>query len=186
MTDEQILALILKGGHGNHDQAFNAIYENWAQPMLAFFLSRGCTQQDADDVFQDTVVKVWKHAHQFNGEGTARSWVWSIARNTLNDHFRRAQKHPITDTLNGDPDDPVITAPDSVEHPDDCVEAGLQLFSQIDPDRAYALELWSAGIDLREIADRIGRTYGATRQYLTESRKKLKPILEPCLEFLTP
>ena len=33
MTDEQILTLIAQGGHANHQQAFNAIYEAWAQPM---------------------------------------------------------------------------------------------------------------------------------------------------------
>lgn len=186
MTDESILALIVEGGHSNHQRAFNAFYVRWAQPMQSFFLSRGCTQEDADDVFQETVVKIWKNARQFNGQGTAKAWVWSIARNTLNDHFRRAQKHPIMDALNGDSDDPVITAPEAIDHPDDCVEAGLKLFANIDPDRAYALELWSGGIDLREIGERIGRNYGATRQYLMESRKKLKPLLEPCLEYLTP
>lgn len=185
MTDEQILTLIVKGGHDNHLRAFNAIYQDWAHPMKSFFMARGCTLQDADDVFQEVVLKIWKNARQFNGQGSAKAWAWSTARNTLIDHFRRSQKHPVMDTLNGDPDDPVIPAPTPSVHPDDCVEAGLDRFAAVAPDRAYALELWSAGTDLQEIADRIGRRYGATRQYLMECRKKLKPFLAPCLELLT-
>ena len=35
-----------------------------------------------------------------------------------------------------------------------------------------------------EIADRLGRTETATRQYLTQSRKHIAPFIEHCLQFL--
>jgi hypothetical protein len=67
---------------------------------------------------------------------------------------------------------------------DDCVGKGLSLFAKKEPDRAYALELVIEGVDGKEIADRLGRTEMATRQYLTQSRKHIAPFIQDCLQLL--
>lgn len=65
---------------------------------------------------------------------------------------------------------------------DDCITQGLNLFADSHPERAYALELWSSGMDLQSLSEVIGRSYGATRQFLLECRKKIRPFLSPCFE----
>ena len=45
-----------------------------------------------------------------------------------------------------------------------------------------ALTLKGEGWLIEEIAQKIGRTVKATRQFLYECRKKLKPYMQPCLE----
>ena len=67
---------------------------------------------------------------------------------------------------------------------DDCVTKGLAKFASKDPERAYALELVIEGVDGKEIADRLGRTETATRQYLTQSRKHIAPFIQDCLQLL--
>jgi RNA polymerase sigma factor (sigma-70 family) len=189
MTDEEIIQRIAAGGPSDHHHALQHIYNRWGPAMKHYFIRKGCSIKDADDLFQDSVVKIWSAAGQFKASGPATSWVWTIARNTLNDHLRKALRLPESEPLNGDEGDAIIIAPniyDAEAEADDCVSEGLKRFAQQDPDRAYALELWTADLDLREIADRIGRSYGATRQYLMECRKKLRPLLEPCLQYLEP
>jgi RNA polymerase sigma factor (sigma-70 family) len=186
MDDDRIIQWICAGGTLNHDRAIRTFYERWAVQMKAYFVTKGASIKDAEDILQETAVKIWRNAAQYKGQGEARAWMWSIARNALTDHLRKTLGKPEAIPMNGDPDDPDPPAPNPQEEtPDDCVEEGLNQFACTDPQRAYALQLWVADVELQDIADRLGRTYGATRQYLTECRKKLKPFVEPCLELLT-
>ena len=185
MEDLKIISLIRQGTRTSHEEALQTLYDRWAVQMKSFFLSQGASEKDLEDIFQDTVVKIWRGADNYSGQGEARSWMWAIARNVLTDyqrkHFGRAEHVP----MNGDEDDPDPPAPPMKdEDASDCVEQGIDAFAIKDPERAYALQLWVAEVDVRDIADRLGRSYGATRQFLTECRKKLKPFVEPCLEYL--
>ncbi len=49
-----------------------------------FRLARSVVQDDAlaDDVTQETFIKVWKHIDSFRGESSLRSWILRIAHNT--------------------------------------------------------------------------------------------------------
>jgi len=184
MTDEQIIELICTGGEINHRMALNAFYERWAIEMKGFFVSQGLTVDDAADVLQESVVKIWRNAGQYNGRGGARSWMWGIARNALIDQLRRRRSRPEVDL--DEEIEKSLVAPIEIENTaNDCVDEGLKSFELVDCERAYALQLWVAEMDLQDIADRIGRSYGATRTYLTECRKKLRPFIEPCFELLT-
>jgi DNA-directed RNA polymerase specialized sigma24 family protein len=52
------------------------------------------------------------------------------------------------------------------------------------PERAQVLMLVMDGISLEDIGERIGRTAAATKTYLFECRKKLKPFVAHCAELL--
>jgi|UPI000687BACF RNA polymerase sigma-70 factor, ECF subfamily len=43
----------------------------------------------ADDVTQDTFIKVWKHLDSFRGESSLRSWILRIAHNTAVSTLRK-------------------------------------------------------------------------------------------------
>ena len=76
------------------------------------------------------------------------------------------------------------TEPDPARLVQDCVAKGLERFAAEEPERAYVIDLYADGIGLQEIADRIGRTYGATREYLSQCRKRVPPFIKHCLPLL--
>lgn len=67
---------------------------------------------------------------------------------------------------------------------DECVSEGLARFRKTAPDRAHALELQMDGSSIEEIAAVIGRTPGAAKEYLSQSRKKLGPFIAHCVGLL--
>ena len=143
MTDEQIIQWICLGGTTHHDRAIRTFYERWATQMKTYFVMKGAPVKDAEDILQDTAVRIWRIAPQYKGQCEARAWMWSIARNALTDHLRRAQGKPETLPLNGYPNDTVFPVhPPKELDPSDCVYDGLTKFESSDPDRAYALQLW--------------------------------------------
>lgn len=173
------------------DAAVKALYDGKARPILGFFVSRGLSGDEAKDVLQDTFVNIVRGAANFEGEGTARSWVWQIARNCLTDHLRKklsTEKHV---EVFGDEDwqqvQETTAAPEvcvAAGSVDECVAAGLQEFGNQMPDRAYVLTLQMDGLSIDEIGAQIGRTVAATKEYLSQCKKKIQPFIAHCTELL--
>lgn len=192
MTEEDIVKLIRSGGKPM-DAGVKALYEIAAQPMLRFFVYKGASRDEANDVLQETFIKIVRSASSFAGDGTAKAWIWQIARNCLIDHQRKqgslanhetAVNDEHWETLEqttADPNAAACLSPDSV---DECVSAGLETFNRREPDRALALMLQMDGLSIEEIGARIGRTIGATKEYLSQCKKKIQPFIAHCTELL--
>lgn len=79
MTEEEIIMLIRTGGKAL-DAGVKALYQSTAQAMLRFFVYQGVSGQDAQDILQDTVVKIVRSADSYGGTGTAKAWIWQRTR----------------------------------------------------------------------------------------------------------
>jgi RNA polymerase sigma factor (sigma-70 family) len=71
------------------------------------------------------------------------------------------------------------------ERADHCFEQGFARFKEIEPERAKVLSLQLDDLSIEKIAEKIGRTNGATKEYLSQCRKKLAPYVEHCTELLS-
>ena len=85
--DESLLSDIGAGGKVAVT-AFNTLYDRWRAPCLRFLISHGLTRPDAEDAYQETMMRVARSAGTFGGTGTAKSWIWQIARNCHTDRLR--------------------------------------------------------------------------------------------------
>jgi RNA polymerase sigma-70 factor (ECF subfamily) len=128
-----------------------------------------------------------RHCGDFRGEARIDAWLWSIARNCLMDHFRRARPEVVLD------DDELIAAAGAAPEPqrdtggglDECVRKAYATFALANADRAevlarVAFDDWR----IEDVAAMLKRSNGATREYLSQCRKKLKTFLEQCREYL--
>ena len=190
VTEEEIVKFIRSGGKAM-DAGVKALYQGTAQHLLRFFVSHGLSGDEAKDVVQDTFVNIVRGAVGFTGEGTAKSWIWQIARNSLTDPLRKRLSLGSRVEVFGDEEwqrlvettsaPAACAARDSV---DECVSAGLQDFGNQMPDRAYVLTLQMDGMSIEEIGVQIGRTVAATKQYLSQCKKKIQPFIAHCTELL--
>ncbi len=190
MTLDECLSAFRAGGR-EIDADFRKLYEVVEPQMRRFFKRQGLGVEDARDVAQEALLKIWNGAGSYSGSGTASAWVWQVARNCLTDHHRRTSSRSAKETLFGDDEWQTVadTAPSpavcgTVPDVDACVRDGLARFRAEDPDRAYVLELQMEGFPIDEIAARVGRTAGATKEYLSQCRKKISPFIKHCTEFL--
>jgi RNA polymerase sigma-70 factor (ECF subfamily) len=188
--EDAILSEIAQGG-ARADRALRRLYDSLGQPMLRFFVFQGASADEAQDVLQDTLIKVYKSAGQYNGQGTAKAWIWQVARNTLLDAFRKSQRIR-TDEVLVNPEqwshfEESVASPQAC-HPaqsvDECVADGLERFALEMPDRALALNLYLEGASMEDISVQIGRSAAATKEYLSQCRKKIKPFIAQCTEQL--
>jgi len=192
MAEEDIIKLIRAGGQ-SMDAGVKALYLTMAQPMLRFFVHQGASGDEAKDILQETIVKIVRSADSFSGKGAPRAWIWQIARNCLTDHFRKQASQAVREIAMNDEQwarlEETTPAETSTSHEsktsvDECVSAGLELFRLREPERAYVLALQMDGLGIDEIGQRIGRTMAATKEYLSQCRKKIQPFIAHCTELL--
>ena len=92
-TDEWSECLTLIGQYEDR-AAFTRLFRHFAPLMKAFALSGSTlSANNADELVQEVMLKVWQKAGAFNAEKAAAStWIYTIARNSRTDLFRRLQK----------------------------------------------------------------------------------------------
>ena len=98
-ADQEVIAWIHDKSH--LDGAIRFIYQQYAEPVSSFIMSRGGSQHDAEDVFQETVVAfvdVVKNG-KFREEASIKTFLIAIAKNiwynALNKRKRSAQREKI-------------------------------------------------------------------------------------------
>lgn len=87
--------------------AFRRLFANLA-PRLKFFLIKGgMIESAAEDVMQETMMKVWRKADLFDSsKASASTWIYSIARNVKIDRLRKEHRPE------PDPEDPCFVSED--------------------------------------------------------------------------
>ena len=84
-------AELLLGIAGRDRAAFVALFERYAGRIKAYALRAGSPAADADEIAQDVMVAVWRHAASFDpSRASPSTWIYAIARNRRIDAFRRA------------------------------------------------------------------------------------------------
>ena len=63
------------------------------QTLLYNFFLRSCRDRAAsEDLVQEVFLRILRYRHTFRGESKFSVWMYSIARNTFADHYRKRQR----------------------------------------------------------------------------------------------
>lgn len=90
LPDADLLAHAASGDR----HAFDAFVVRHAADVYRFVGSLGVHDADADDVLQDTFLAAWRGAVTYRGDGTARAWLFSVARNAVRHSVRHRVGEP--------------------------------------------------------------------------------------------
>lgn len=85
--DRRLAELVLEGD----DTAFEYLFNRYRDAIRRLFVQRLGGAKDADDLLQETFIKVYINIHRYSPEYTFGQWVYTIARNTFVDFVRRRQ-----------------------------------------------------------------------------------------------
>lgn len=92
LTDATLVSIYIKGD----ENALEALVNRHKQKIYSFIYSKILDRDLAEDVFQDTFIKVIKTLKKgsYNEEGKFLPWVLRIAHNLVIDHFRKNSRMP--------------------------------------------------------------------------------------------
>jgi RNA polymerase sigma factor (sigma-70 family) len=102
VSDQELISRYLSGGHSSLEQLINR-HQN---RVFAYILMVVKDKHLADDIFQDTFIKVVNtlRSGTYKEEGKFIQWVMRIAHNLIIDHFRKAKRIPVVENKNDDYD----------------------------------------------------------------------------------
>ena len=73
----------------DEEAAFRLLVQRWEKEVLAFLIHMLGSMEEAEDLVQDTFVKVYHQAGRYRPEGKFRSWLFRIAGNLARSRLRR-------------------------------------------------------------------------------------------------
>lgn len=190
--DHRSLQTIAAGGRSGQ-QALERLYRTYRPKLLGFLRKKGLSLNEAEDVVQEVFVTVAKKAHTFRGDCAVSSWLFRIAHNEMVNVFRAKGDEVNLDEQawenihNTTPADFVCPLlPDPKKALQECFEKAYAAFEKAHPAAADLIyqTLQHQDWDTNDIAQYLGRTSGAAREYLSQCKKKLKQFVAPCHHLL--
>src|ERR1035438_9078274 len=76
------------------DTALNDLMERHATPVFHFLCRMVGNEDDANDLAQETFVRVFKSRGRFRMSEKFSTWLFTIAANLARNHFRWRSRHP--------------------------------------------------------------------------------------------
>lgn len=147
-------------------------------PLLGYVRNRVRNQEDAEDLTQDVFFKLAKS--NSNDIENLKSWVYTIAKNTITDYYRKKQLE--TNSIEEDVYFDTESSKDAGQELSNCVSAFVNQLPKEYRELLTLSELKE--IPQKEIAQQLDMNYVTVRSKVQRGRKKLKELLEGCCSIL--
>ncbi len=73
-------------------RAFDQLMREYSPELYNFIIRIVSNAEDAQDILQDTFVRVWEKSHQFKGNSSVKTWIFRIAINLAYTHLKRRKR----------------------------------------------------------------------------------------------
>ena len=123
---------------------------------------------DLNDLFQETVLNLWKSFPRFRGDSKLTTWVYRIAMNTNITYLRRSNTRPQTADVVGQFADEEGTAGQLREL--------YKLINQLGNMERALILLWLEERSYQEMADILGISKANVAVKLNRTKEKLKKM----------
>ena len=156
------------------------LWETFHTGLRRFILQRIPDEQSADDVLQETFLKIHTRIASLRNEDKLQSWMYQIARNAIADYYRQQKATVELPEALPVPDEPVFE--DEVIR--DLIPGVKAMVESLPATYREALILTEyEGLTQRELAQRLGLSFSGAKSRVQRAREKLKTMLLDCCHF---
>ncbi len=171
LDDDRLVGMVARGDQ----KAFRTLVERHQHTVLDFAYRFLGDVQEARDVAQETMLRVYRHAGNYTAGGTFRAWVLRIARNQCLDRVRR----PFPVLLDELPEQADSETPQAVAMRNEDARALALAVHELPEAQRTALVLrHNEGLRYAEIAEAMDLSVGAVESLLVRARKGLRRSMD--------
>lgn len=168
---------MLKVKAGNLD-LMGLLFERYHRPLFGFLYHTTGQVAHSEDLVQTVFYRMLKYRHTFSGDGEFRTWMFHLARNVVNDAFKKNQKTsyqsdmaPLLDHVSEAPE---AESKMEVEEQNQELHRALQLLSN--EHREVLILSRFQELSYKEIAEILKTTEGNIKVKVHRAMKELKEI----------
>lgn len=155
-----------------------ALHRDHAAALSGYVLRLTGDRARAEDIVQETMVRAWRH-HLIDGDGgSARAWLFTVARHLVTDEARSARaRHEL---LSCDDRDAarVPTTQDQVERLFDAMLISEALTTLTEEHRTVVIRAYFGRQSVTEIAEALGVAPGTVKSRLHYGLRHLRAALQ--------
>ena len=192
MEDVQVVALLVRRCVAGDAAAWEEIVQRYHRRIYNICYRFAGSADDAQDLTQEVFIKMYRTLNTYDaGRGGLMTWVTTITRNLLVDHFRKTKQDRVTDSLDSAPSEHEDAMPlseqivDKKAPPDAGVrsretgEAVHHALQKLSPELREAVILRDLqDMDYREIATVLKVPEGTVKSRINRGRVELARLLQ--------
>ena len=180
-NDQIIINQIIQGD----SKAFSELVNRYKDLVYTLALRMLKNREEAEEVSQDTFIKVYKSLQKFKGDSKFSTWIYKVAYNSCLDRIKKNKKYLNDVEINEFTEHQVRTVDNAFEalveeERNQMIQECLNLLPS---DDSFLLTLYYfEEQSLDEIANIVGLSANNVKVKLFRSRKKLTTILRDRME----
>jgi RNA polymerase sigma-70 factor (ECF subfamily) len=168
------LEALMSGYQQADEGAAKALIERISPMLLRYFLVQASNRRFAEDLLQETWMRVHKARHTYRKDEPVLPWIFAIARHTGLDIYRKARRVEMRETqVDIMPDPP---APPVVEDVRGSLDMAAILGHLPESQREVIVMLKISGMTIEEVARATSSSEGSVKQKAHRAYRKLRDV----------
>jgi RNA polymerase sigma-70 factor, ECF subfamily len=181
LSDKQLVESFLAGD----DESFEFLVKKYLKPVYNFLYQLTSDKSAIDDLTQETFIKAWKNIKRFKRNKSFKTWIFTIAKNTAYDYFKKKKTIPFSNFINEDgnslldniSEDNIL--PQELLEKADAAKIMEEALSKIsDQYRLILTMCYKDDLSLQEIAEVLNLPYNTVKSQHQRGLKALRQILQ--------
>ncbi len=162
-SDEELIELLSR----DHLESFEELYRRYSSRIYSYYLRR-LPQEDAQDLTQRCFMRLHDKAHTFNPKFPAAAWIFTVARNLMNDLFRQRKNDGKLQAA--------MAPMETIDLAQFWLELQDELASLDEKQRNVIIWRYREGRDFDEIAQLLATSPANARQLVSRAIRNLRQI----------
>ena len=165
-------SIIARGLRRRDPDLLDRLIEQYQHRLLRYLISLSGNRELAEDLFQETWIRVLERGHQYDGKHEFNTWLYAVARNLTIDYLRKKSLLSL-DALMEDEDHAPLDPPDThpmawevVQQHEQAERISAAMIGLPAEYREAIVLRFQDGLDLQEIATVIGAPLGTVKSRL--------------------
>ncbi|MDG2357538.1 MAG: sigma-70 family RNA polymerase sigma factor [Polaribacter sp.] len=153
------------------------IWKQYSEDLKRFIVSKVDEKTLADDILQDTFIKIHTKLHTLKDLNKLKSWIFTIARNTIIDHLKTSKTYVEMSGLISEAD-----SKENLHTEKDCLRGILKNLP-----KKYRTPLFLSdikGLKQQEIATQLNQPLSTTKSQIQRGRKHIAQGFIDCCGFV--
>ena len=189
LTDSEVVQRFLDGD----PRAFGELVDRYDKRLINFVYRTVGDRERAQDLVQETFVRVYRHLHRFDQTKKFSTWIYTIAGNLAKNELRNRSRNPLvlfqTIKKNWEADHRPLEWEDEKLRPDDLFrkrhlrETVEEAVAELPEHHRIVFVLRELeGKTYEEIAEVTGCNLGTVKSRLNRARNNFARIIQPMLD----
>lgn len=185
MNENEIL--LIKRSQKGDINSFEELIKEYKKIAFNIALKILKNKEDAEDISQEALIKVYKNIDRFNMDSSFKTWLYRIVVNTCLDHVRKNKENPISidQPIRSGHDEFYMDVEDYRPTPQEILETKLtqkmvmDAVNELEDDFKSIIILRDINdFSYEEISEILECNIGTVKSRISRGRQKLKEILE--------